>query len=220
MLAFTHVLDMSHRQSAALAAYITSQRQPANEEPSSGSVPFEAVIPADMWNQELVASYLKESQNMQFCRMVSGSLLAVASHALDYPDGLYCNEQAIQNSSMYSMRMLETILSLISQVALSISVTDEIGGSIANVSHVSILMTSSSLFTSSTLFSIYSLNTCYQGLATFAASLDRCIDQDLDRLADNGKDRTYVIFSRILEFLYLACKALALSEASADIQVT
>ena len=44
-------------------------------------------------------------------------------------------KQAIQNSSMCSMRMLETILGVISHVAPNISVTDdEIGGSIANVS--------------------------------------------------------------------------------------
>ena len=42
--------------------------------------------------------------------------------------------------------------------------------------------------------------------------LDECIEGNQDRLADGGRDRTYTIFSRLLEHLYMAYRDLLPSQ--------
>ena len=60
---------------------------------------------------------------------------------------------------------------------------------------------------------------CLQALVALVAFLDRCIDQEQDKLSDYGADRTFLAFSRIMDSLYLACKEITLSDANADTQV-
>ncbi len=53
----------------------------------------------------------------------------------------------------------------------------------------------------------------------FSAFLDRCVDQDQDRLSEGGRDRTFGTFSRILVSLYSACRELTQAGAETTVSI-
>jgi len=58
-----------------------------------------------------------------------------------------------------------------------------------------------------------------QAMQECVAFLDRCIDQDQERLADFGSDRGFSTFTRLMDSLFSACKELTMSTANAVTQV-